>query len=147
MGQTSCTAGAVHSRFDGPFDAALAEVHPAARRHRSISAGGFLIVAYCAVSCGGIADADGVMAGWCEPVASGIRVTVQVTPNARKTEVVGVLGDTLKIRLQAQPIEGRANDALLAYLSAMLGVPGAAGARRRGRAGGRGGGGGAAARL
>jgi len=63
------------------------------------------------------------MAGWCEPVASGIRVTVQVTPNARKTEVVGVLGDTLKIRLQAQPIEGRANDALLAYLSAMLGVP------------------------
>jgi uncharacterized protein (TIGR00251 family) len=48
---------------------------------------------------------------------------VQVAPNAKKTEVVGVLEDALKIKLQAQPIEGRANEALVKYLSKVLSVP------------------------
>jgi uncharacterized protein (TIGR00251 family) len=48
---------------------------------------------------------------------------VQVTPNAKKTEVVGILEDALKIKLQAQPIEGRANEALVKYFSKVLSVP------------------------
>lgn len=51
-----------------------------------------------------------------------MRIAVQVTPNAKKTEVIGPLDDALKIRLQAQPIEGRANDALIRYLAEKLGV-------------------------
>lgn len=42
---------------------------------------------------------------------------IKVIPNAKKTEVVGVENDLLKIRLAAQPIEGRANEELVAFFS------------------------------
>jgi uncharacterized protein (TIGR00251 family) len=61
--------------------------------------------------------------GWCCTVPDGIRVTVQVMPNAKKSEVVGVIDDALKIRLHAQPIEGKANDALVRFLADALGIP------------------------
>lgn len=51
-----------------------------------------------------------------------MRIAVQVAPNAKRTEVLGVLNDALKIRLQAQPIEGKANDALVKFLADALGV-------------------------
>lgn len=60
---------------------------------------------------------------WCSAVSGGVRISVQITPNAKKSEVLGVLDDVLKIRLQAQPIEGKANEALVRYLADMLGVP------------------------
>ena len=60
--------------------------------------------------------------GWCCAVQQGIRLTIQVTPNARKTEAAGIQDDALKIRLQAQPIEGKANDALIRYLAKVLNV-------------------------
>ncbi|HZW20086.1 DUF167 domain-containing protein [Noviherbaspirillum sp.] len=60
---------------------------------------------------------------WCTAVAVGIRISVQITPNAKKSEVTGVLDDVLKIRLQAQPIEGKANEALVRFLADMLSVP------------------------
>ena len=60
---------------------------------------------------------------WCSAVPRGVRITVQITPNAKKSEVIGVLEDALKIRLQAQPIEGKANEALTRYLADMLHVP------------------------
>lgn len=53
----------------------------------------------------------------------GVRLAVQITPNAKKTEVVGVLDDALKLKLQAQPIEGRANEALVKFLATALAVP------------------------
>jgi uncharacterized protein len=59
---------------------------------------------------------------WCIAIPSGLRLTVQITPNAKKTEVIGVLADALKLRLQAQPIEGRANEALIRYLADVLQV-------------------------
>lgn len=36
---------------------------------------------------------------------------------------MGVLNGALKLRLQAQPIEGRANEALIAFLAKRLSVP------------------------
>jgi len=60
---------------------------------------------------------------WCTALAGGVRLAVQITPNAKKTEVIGVLDDALKLKLQAQPIEGRANDALVKFLAAALAVP------------------------
>jgi uncharacterized protein (TIGR00251 family) len=59
---------------------------------------------------------------WCSAVAGGVRLAVQIQPNAKKTEVTGVLDGALKIRLQAQPIEGKANEALVKYLAGVLGV-------------------------
>lgn len=59
---------------------------------------------------------------WCSALPGGVRLAVQITPNAKKTEVVGVLDDALKLKLQAQPIEGKANDALVRWLAKELGV-------------------------
>lgn len=63
------------------------------------------------------------MRAWCAPLSGAVRLSVQITPNAKKTEVTGVLDDALKIRLQAQPIEGKANEALIKFLAKALGVP------------------------
>ncbi|HEU4374641.1 MAG TPA: DUF167 domain-containing protein [Telluria sp.] len=60
---------------------------------------------------------------WCFALPGGVRIAVQITPNAKKTEVIGVLDDVLKLRLQAQPIDGKANEALVKFLAAALSVP------------------------
>ncbi len=46
-----------------------------------------------------------------------------VTPGARRTEVVGVHGDRLKLRLAAAPEKGAANRELLDYLGRALNLP------------------------
>ena len=60
---------------------------------------------------------------WCAAIEGGVRLAVQIQPNAKKTEVVGVLDDALKIKLQAAPIEGKANDALVRWVAGTLSVP------------------------
>jgi uncharacterized protein (TIGR00251 family) len=64
-----------------------------------------------------------VSRSWCSSVPCGVRLAVQITPNAKKTEVIGVLDDALKLKLQAQPIEGKANEALVKFLASALKVP------------------------
>ncbi len=61
-------------------------------------------------------------AEWCCAVPGGVRLAVQIAANAKKTEIMGVFDGMLKIRLQAQPIEGKANEALVRYLAQALGV-------------------------
>jgi uncharacterized protein (TIGR00251 family) len=64
-----------------------------------------------------------VSRAWCSALPGGVRIALQITPNAKKTEVIGVLDDALKLKLQAQPIEGKANEALVKFLAAALSVP------------------------
>lgn len=52
-----------------------------------------------------------------------LRLAVVLVPNARKSEVVGEFDGAIKIRLQAQPMEGQANEALVRLLATMLGLP------------------------
>ena len=55
---------------------------------------------------------------------SGAAITVRVTPRARNNEIVEVLSDlTVKIRLMAPPVEGKANKALIEFLSEVLDTP------------------------
>jgi hypothetical protein len=48
---------------------------------------------------------------------------VHVQPRASRSEVVGTHGAALKVRLLAPPVDGAANDALVALLAERLGVP------------------------
>src|SRR3954469_23327400 len=48
---------------------------------------------------------------------------IAVVPNAPRSEVVGWLGDALKVKVHAPPIEGRANAALCEFLAEALGLP------------------------
>ena len=52
----------------------------------------------------------------------GVRFSVHVQPRASRTEVAGSHGDSVKIRLRAAPVEGAANDELVEFLAAQLGV-------------------------
>ncbi len=60
---------------------------------------------------------------WCSDLPGGVRLAVQISPNAKRSEVIGILEDVLKIRLQAQPIEGKANEALVRFIAESLDVP------------------------
>ena len=55
--------------------------------------------------------------------AQGATFQVKVQPRARKNAIVGELGDTLKLALTAPPIDGRANEACIAYFAELLNVP------------------------
>ena len=54
----------------------------------------------------------------------GAALAIRVTPRARKDEIVEILADqTIKIRLAAPPVEGKANQALIEFLAKVLDVP------------------------
>jgi len=48
---------------------------------------------------------------------------VRVQPRASRTEFAGRFGDRLKVRLNAPPVDGRANTALLAFIAAACDLP------------------------
>ena len=50
-------------------------------------------------------------------------VSVRVAPRSSKEGVAGFEGGVLRIRLNAPPVEGQANEALVRFLSKELGVP------------------------
>jgi uncharacterized protein len=53
----------------------------------------------------------------------GVVLQLSVMPNAKRTEVDGLHDGALRVRLAAPPIDGRANEALVAWLAKSLGVP------------------------
>lgn len=53
----------------------------------------------------------------------GVTFAVRVQPRAKKNAVVGEMGEALKIALTAPPVEGKANDACVAFLAELLAVP------------------------
>jgi len=52
----------------------------------------------------------------------GILVRLHIQPNARRSEVVGLHGDALKIRIQSPPVDGEANEELLRFLGELTGL-------------------------
>jgi uncharacterized protein (TIGR00251 family) len=55
--------------------------------------------------------------------AHGIVIDVRVIPRARRSELAGVRGDRLLVRLNAPPVDGAANAELTGLLAAALDVP------------------------
>ncbi len=62
------------------------------------------------------------MIGWAQASAGGVTIIVRVVPRASHSEVQGTQGDALKVRLQAPPVEGKANRALVEFLAERLDV-------------------------
>jgi len=60
---------------------------------------------------------------WYKREMDEVILNVYVQPGAKQTEVVGLHGNALKIRLNILPVDGRANEALIAYLASWLDVP------------------------
>jgi len=57
----------------------------------------------------------------------GVTLAVRVQPGAKRSAIVGVYGEgasaQLKIAVNAPPVEGRANEALIAFLAEFFSLP------------------------
>ena len=56
-------------------------------------------------------------------VAGGVRLRIRLAPRASRNAVLGEHNNALKIALTAPPVDGKANQALIAFLARLLGVP------------------------
>jgi hypothetical protein len=62
-------------------------------------------------------------AGFAKDVADGCTLSVRVHPGARKNGVTGIHADAVKIAMTAPPADGKANEALIAFLADALRLP------------------------
>jgi len=60
---------------------------------------------------------------WISSDGDHVRLTVRVQPRASRTEVAGLHGDSLKIRLASPPVDGAANRELIAFIARRLRRP------------------------
>jgi uncharacterized protein (TIGR00251 family) len=60
---------------------------------------------------------------WIKPVEGGAELNVHIQPGAAKSEIAGLHGDAVKIRIRARPVEGAANQALTEFVATCIGVP------------------------
>lgn len=64
------------------------------------------------------------MNDWFRRDADGsVTIAVHAQPGARHTEVAGLHGEAVRIRLAAPALEDRANEALVEFLAGKFGVP------------------------
>ena len=60
---------------------------------------------------------------WYRRAADGWLLELHIQPGAKKSEVAGLHGDALKIRIASPPVDGKANAALVAFVADALAVP------------------------
>lgn len=51
------------------------------------------------------------------------RLEIKAVPNAPQTQVIGWLGEALKVKVHAPALEGKANEELCSFLAETLGLP------------------------
>jgi len=56
------------------------------------------------------------------PECDAVVFDVHVVPGATRTELIGLHDGALRVRLAAPPVDGKANDALIAWLANELGI-------------------------
>ena len=62
------------------------------------------------------------MPEWLRHHGSRTALALHIQPGAKRTEIAGPHGDALKVRLQAPPVDGKANAALLDFLAKRIGL-------------------------
>lgn len=55
-------------------------------------------------------------------VDGGVEIPVRAAPRAERSELAGIHGDELRVRLAAPPVDGAANDELRSFFAGLLGV-------------------------
>ena len=63
------------------------------------------------------------MSPFFQPTSQGYLLRLTVVPGAQRTQVVGLHGDRLKVRLAAPPEKGAANRELIDFLARSLNLP------------------------
>lgn len=66
---------------------------------------------------------DNSLPAWLKPQPDGVLLAVKLQPRASKEEIVGTLGDELRIKVTAPPVDAAANEALVRLLAAKLDCP------------------------
>jgi uncharacterized protein len=61
-------------------------------------------------------------AAWARRTAGGWAIALHVQPGAKRSAPAGLHGERLKLRIAAPAVDGRANDALIAFVAERLGV-------------------------
>ena len=51
------------------------------------------------------------------------RLSLKVTPNAKANEITGIRDGIIQVKINASPIEGKANSELVKYLAGLLEIP------------------------
>jgi uncharacterized protein len=59
---------------------------------------------------------------WFKTTHEGVILTIHVVPRSSRNKIDGVYGEALKVRLQAPPVEGKANEGLVKFLAKTLKV-------------------------
>ncbi|TDJ72695.1 MAG: YggU family protein [Proteobacteria bacterium] len=59
---------------------------------------------------------------WCRWQDQDLILQAQIQPRASRDEFADIVGDRLKIRITASPVDGRANTHLIAFLAKQFGV-------------------------
>ena len=62
------------------------------------------------------------MLEWMNETADGLEVRIKAVPRASKDEIQGLHDGALKIRLTTPPVDGKANQALIKFLSKQLNI-------------------------
>jgi uncharacterized protein (TIGR00251 family) len=60
---------------------------------------------------------------WYSQKDNNLQLSIHVQTGAKSTEIVGIHDGALKIRLNAAPVDGRANEALQKFLAKTFNVP------------------------
>jgi uncharacterized protein (TIGR00251 family) len=64
-----------------------------------------------------------LMSNWYRLQHDELLLNLHVQPGAKCSDIIGLHGDSLKVKVAASPIEGRANSILIRYIADLFGVP------------------------
>lgn len=71
----------------------------------------------------GLCDGDDLTRRPITSVPAGIHLRLRIQSRASRTELAGIHGDALRVRLSSPPVNGAANQALIRFLADLLSVP------------------------